>query len=100
MRRVSNRRFMKTPTTNKIIEILLEIKEDTAVNTAILSEHIRRTEAAEKRIELLQQELNDRILPIEQHVQNVQTAGKIIAWISGTLGTLILTILGWIASKI
>ena len=42
----------------------------------VLKEHIRRTEAAEKSIEILVSELR----PVQAHVTNLQFIGRLILW--------------------
>lgn len=55
-------------------------------NTVILDEHMRRTEAAEKALELLKQEIE----PVKTHV----TAIKLLIKIGGVTGTIVGVVLG------
>jgi tRNA splicing ligase len=61
-----------------------EIKEIVIKNTVVLDEHIRRTELAESRLEIIEQELE----PIRDHVKGVALVLKISAGLVATAGTL------------
>lgn len=70
---------------DKILEDLSEIKVVTAVNTAHLEEHIRRTDLLETRVE----QVATSIQPLKSHVDMVKGAVKLI-----TICGIIASILG------
>jgi hypothetical protein len=71
---------------DKIQEDVLDIKLTLERNTLSLEEHIRRTTAAEKRIEMLteqdlklEEEVNKKLAPISDHVKMVNWTFKLLA---------------------
>lgn len=61
-----------------------EIKEIVIKNTASLDEHIRRTTVAEKRLELIEADLE----PVKDHVKAVGLIVKLAAGALGVVGTI------------
>jgi len=74
---------------DRLEEILSDIRLILARQEEQLKEHMRRTLAAEKRLD----HLTDRVLPIEQHIIFIQrflkTFGVIFTVISGSLGIIV-----------
>lgn len=72
-----------------------ELEATSREHKAILDEHMRRTAAAEENIELLRlrdekrdEEVEDRIKPLEKHVAMWAGAGKVLA-VLGTIAAII-----------
>lgn len=90
---------MDAPEKNLIVDLILDIKKDVSdlkqsqietkeiavKNTVVLEEHMRRTDIAEKRIELLQEEIK----PIKDHVTSVNTIAKFLLAALKVLGVIV-----------
>jgi hypothetical protein len=91
---------------NKILEDLTDIKVILTrheiyheSNTRILEEHMRRTRAAETRIEMLheadttlKEKIDEKLDPIKRHVDMVNTTIKVVGVTLTALGAIIMAL--------
>jgi hypothetical protein len=67
---------------NRVFEELCAIREAQARHEQQLAEHMRRTEAAEERLVLVE----ERMRPLEAHVERWAGAGKVLAVLGAVIG--------------
>lgn len=75
---------------DRLLEFLIDVKRDqdeiksiVIHNTVVLNEHMRRTEASEKRLEVVETALE----PVTYHVKTMATMVKVGIGILGAAGT-------------
>lgn len=76
---------MSQPQVDLLLDLVLDLKKEqgeikqlTLENSVVLKEHMRRTEVAEKRLDL-----------VENNVMFVTSLGKLIAWTIGIVGGIV-----------
>lgn len=67
----------------KMDDRLDKIDTVSSSNTAILEEHMRRTDLLEKRIEQARRELDDKLAPVQAHVNQMKVFLKIAGLVVG-----------------
>jgi branched-subunit amino acid aminotransferase/4-amino-4-deoxychorismate lyase len=78
---------------DKLFEMVLEIRDKTTQNTAVLDEHMRRTDASERRLEIQEHKLDTfmthiegQLEPVKNHVNRVGWTVKMVIYAGAGLG--------------
>jgi hypothetical protein len=77
---------MRTPVTDQLLDILLEIKEETTRNTTTLEDHQRRSVASEERLELQEKKFEEFEKRIEPLLMHFSASKLLLRWVVGVLG--------------